>query len=68
MDCGYVVWNLICHSSHVVDTSKREYPSVSIFLETPLLLLLESMRAYQGAHDDNGDPTDAIDFGGLRAA
>jgi hypothetical protein len=43
-------------------------PSVSILLETPLLLLLESMRAYQGAHDDNGDPIDAIDFGGLRTA
>ncbi len=60
------VWSSLAASHVLLDL--LVHPSVSILLETPLLLLLESMRAYQGAHDDNGDPTDAIDFGGLRAA
>jgi hypothetical protein len=32
--------------------------------ETPLLLLVGNLRAYQGVHDENGDPPDA----GLRQA
>jgi ABC-type multidrug transport system ATPase subunit len=52
----------------LLDVAAVEEPSVSIILETPSLLLLESMRACQGAHDDIGDHPDATDFGGRLAA
>ncbi len=43
-------------------------PSLPTILETPLFLLLRNMRAYQGAHDDNGDPANAAEFWRARAA
>jgi hypothetical protein len=52
----------------LLDVVRIAVPSVSILLGTPLFLLLHTLRACQGAHDDHGDLSDATDFRRLAAA